>query len=101
MCRKSLKIPKGQSESVYRRRTDNTMVNRKSTKQRYTKHTHKTKDRVTRTPQKTGGELWYSGRVSSTCSTSGTRRVNLDLNSSFSKYDSHILLRHLFVQRTN
>jgi len=29
---KSLKIPKGQSESVYRRRTDNTMSKRKSTK---------------------------------------------------------------------
>ena len=27
---KSLKIPKGQSETVYRRRTDNTMVKRKS-----------------------------------------------------------------------
>jgi hypothetical protein len=25
LCKKSLKIPKGQSESVYRRRTDNTM----------------------------------------------------------------------------
>jgi len=32
-------------------------------KQRSTKHTHKTKDRVTRTPLKTGGELWCSGRV--------------------------------------
>ena len=30
--KKSLKIPKEQSESVYRRRTDNTMANRKSTK---------------------------------------------------------------------
>jgi hypothetical protein len=30
--KKSLKIPKGQSESVYRRRTDNTMVKRTSTK---------------------------------------------------------------------
>ena len=28
----SLKIPKGQSESVYRRRTENTMAKRKSTK---------------------------------------------------------------------
>ena len=35
-------------------------------KQRSTKHTHKTKDRVTRTPLKTGGELM--------CSISGTRR---------------------------
>jgi hypothetical protein len=49
-----LKIPKGQSESVYRRRTDNTMGEKKvqKDKQRSTKHTHKTKDRVTRTPLK-------------------------------------------------
>jgi hypothetical protein len=30
--KKSLRIPKGKSESVYRRRTDNTMVKRKNTK---------------------------------------------------------------------
>ena len=30
--KKSLKISKGQSETVYRRRTDNTMAKRKSTK---------------------------------------------------------------------
>ena len=46
-------------------------------KQRSTKHTRKTKDRVTRTPLKSGGELRCSGRVGSSCSTSGTRRVNL------------------------
>jgi hypothetical protein len=46
-------------------------------KQRSTKHTHKTKDRVTRTSPKTGGELMCSRRVSSSCSTSDTRRVNL------------------------
>jgi hypothetical protein len=55
-----LTIQKGQSESVYRRRTDNTMAKRKKHKrtnndlQRSTKHTHKTKDRVTRTPLKIG-----------------------------------------------
>ena len=49
-------------------------------KQRSTKHTYKTKDRVTRTPLKTGGELRCSGRVSSSCSTSGTRHVNLVTN---------------------
>jgi hypothetical protein len=49
-------------------------------KQRSTKHTHKTKDRVTRTTLKTGGELMCSGRISSSCSTSGTRRVNLVTN---------------------
>jgi hypothetical protein len=46
-------------------------------KQWSTKHTYKTKDRVTRTPLKTGGEL----RCSSSCSTSDTRRVNLVTNS--------------------
>jgi len=35
----------------------------KKDKQRYTKHTHKTKDRVTRTPLNTGCELRCSGRV--------------------------------------
>jgi hypothetical protein len=38
-------------------------------KQLSTKHTHKTKDRVTRIPLKTGSELRCSGRVSSSCST--------------------------------
>jgi len=79
---KSLKISKGQSESVDRRRTDNTMAKRKSTKGQttITKHTYKTKVRVTRTPLKTGGELRCSGRVSSFCSTSDLRRVNLVTN---------------------
>jgi hypothetical protein len=36
-------------------------------KQRSTKHTYKTKDRVTRIPLKTGGELRLSGRMSSSC----------------------------------
>ena len=46
-------------------------------KQRSSKHTHKTKDRVTWTQLKTGCELGCSRRVSSPCSTSGTRRVNV------------------------
>jgi hypothetical protein len=49
-------------------------------KQRSPKHTHKTKDRVIRTPLKTGGEIRCSGRVGSSCSTSGTCRVNLVTN---------------------
>ena len=49
-------------------------------KQRSTKHTHKTQDQVTRTPLKAGVELRWSGRVSSSCSTSGNRRVNLVTN---------------------
>ena len=40
-------------------------------KQRSTIHTHKTKDRVIGTPLKTGCELGCSGRVGSSCSTSG------------------------------
>ena len=47
------------------------------TKQWSTTHTHNTKDRVTRTPLKSGGELRCSRKVSSSCATSGTRRVNL------------------------
>jgi hypothetical protein len=49
-------------------------------KQRSTKHTYKTKDRVTRTPLKAGGELRCSGRVNSSCSTTDTHRVNLVTN---------------------
>ena len=49
-------------------------------KQRSTKHTHKTKDRVTRTPLKSGGELRCSGRVNSSCSNSDTRLVNIVTN---------------------
>jgi hypothetical protein len=49
-------------------------------KQRFTKHTHKTKDRVQQTPLKTRGERRWPGRVSSSCPTSGTRRINLVTN---------------------
>ena len=42
--------------------------------------THKTKDRLTRTPLKTGGEIRCSGGMSSSFSTSGTHRVNLVTN---------------------
>jgi hypothetical protein len=40
-------------------------------------NTNKTKYRVTRTPLKSGSELRCSGRVSSSCSTSDTRRVTV------------------------
>ena len=43
-------------------------------------NTHKTKDRVIRTPLKTGGELRCFRRVSSSCSTSDTHCVNLVTN---------------------
>ena len=49
-------------------------------KQRSTKHTYKTKDQLARTPLKTGGQLKCSWRVSSSCSTVDTRRVNLVTN---------------------
>ena len=41
------------------------MTKRQSTKGQTTstKHAHKTKDRVTWTPPKTGGELMWSGRI--------------------------------------
>ena len=54
------------------------MTKRKSTKGQTT--INKTKDRVTRTPLKTGGELRCSGRVISSCFISDTRRVNLVTN---------------------
>ena len=47
---------------------------------RSVKHTYKTKDRVTRTPIKTGDEVMCFGRVNNSCSTSDTRRVNLVTN---------------------
>ena len=58
------------------------MAKRKSTKRQTTisKHIYKTKDRLTRTPQKTGGELRCSGTVISSFSTSDIRRVNLVTN---------------------
>ena len=49
-------------------------------KQLSTKHTYKTKERITQTPLKTGGQLRCSGRVGSSCSTRDTRRVNLVTN---------------------
>jgi hypothetical protein len=49
-------------------------------KQRSTKHTHKTKVRVTRTPLKIGSKLMCSRRVIRSCSTSGTRCFNLVTN---------------------
>jgi hypothetical protein len=66
-----------------RRRTDNTMAKKKKykrTNKDLQNITHKTKDRVTRTPLKTGVELRCSGRVGSSCSTSDVRRVNLVTN---------------------
>jgi hypothetical protein len=53
------------------------MAKRKRTTNDLHNITHKTKDRVTRTSIKTGGELRCSERVDSSCATSGIRRVTL------------------------
>ena len=47
-------------------------------KQRSTKHTHQTQDKVTRNPLKTGGEHRCSGRVTRCCCICGARRVKLN-----------------------
>jgi hypothetical protein len=62
-----------------RQHNDQNKIGQKD-KQRSTKHTYNTKDQVTRTHLKTKSELRCSGRVSSSCSTSGTPRVNLVTN---------------------
>jgi hypothetical protein len=79
VCKKSLNIPKGiQNPYIEKEQTTQWPKEKvQKDKQRSTKHTYKTKDRVTRTPLKTGDELRCSGRVTSTCSSSGTPRVNL------------------------
>ena len=81
--KKSLKIPKGGNQNPYIEKEQTTQQPKEKAqqdKQRSTKHTHKTRDRVTRTPLKTEGELICSGRVSSSCLTSDIRRVNLVTN---------------------
>ena len=80
--KKSLKRPKGNQNSYIEEEQTIQWPKEKEQKdkQRSTKHTHKTKDRVTRIPQKTGGEVRCSGRVGSSCSTSDTCRVNLVTN---------------------
>jgi hypothetical protein len=72
-----------------------------------TKYTYKTKDRVTRIPLKTGVELRCSGRVNSSCSTSGTRRViifvidQLDFERRWCVLSESDFLGHFFFQFTN
>jgi len=64
--KKSSKIPKGGNQNPYIEEEQTTQWPKEKVqkdKQRSTKHTYKTKDRVTRTPLKTGGELflkWYA-----------------------------------------
>ena len=62
------------------RRHNGQKKKRQKDKQWSTKHGHKTKYQATQTLPKTGGELRCPGRESSSCSTSGTRGVNLVTN---------------------
>ena len=71
---KCLQIPKGQSKAL-NRRTDNTMAKRKRMNNDLQNTTQKTKDRAPRTPLSTAGELVCFGRVSSSCSSCGNRRI--------------------------
>ena len=64
----------GYSETVNRRRTDNEMAKRKQTKH------YKIKNRAKRMQPKAGVEFRFSGKVSSSSSTYGTRRVTLVTN---------------------
>ena len=76
-----MKIPKGGHQNPYIEKQTIQWRKEKVQKGKHkdlkTKHTHKAKDRVTRTPLKTGSELRCSGRVTSAWSTSGIHRVNL------------------------
>ena len=81
--KKNLKIPKGGNQNLYIEEEQTTQWPKEKVqkdKQRSTKHTYKTKDRVTRTPLKTRGELRCSRRVSSSCSTRSTHSGNLVIN---------------------
>ena len=65
----SLKIPKGGNQNPYIKEEQTTQWPKKKIqkdKQRSTKHTYKTIDRVTRTPLKTGSELMCSNLVRTT-----------------------------------
>jgi hypothetical protein len=66
--RKSMKERQQNGQKKKNKRTNNDLQN------------IRIKDRVTRTLQNTGGELRFSGRIRSACSTSDTRRVNLFTN---------------------
>jgi hypothetical protein len=69
--------------------------NKKDRKKNLQNTTQKTKDRVTRTPLKTGDERVCSGRVSSSCSTNDTCCVTLVINPAI----LHFLLKWLHQTR--
>ena len=60
MCKKSLKITRGNQNPYIKEQTTQWPKEKvQKDKQRSTKHTYKTKDRVTRTPLKYGGEIQH------------------------------------------
>ena len=76
--KKGSKIPKKLSESVNRRRTDNTMAKRQRANNDLQNTTQKIKDRATLTLLTTGGgELMFSGRVRISCSTCDTGPITI------------------------
>jgi hypothetical protein len=78
--KKSLKIPKGGNQNPYFEEEQTTQWPKEKVqkdKQRSTKHTHKTKDRLTRTQLKTGGEL--------RCSEYTNPVIKISLNTEISK----------------
>ena len=79
LCKKSLKIPKG-NQNPYIEKEQTTQWPKEKVqkdKKRSTKHTHKTDDRVTRTPLRAGAVLRCSEWVCRSGSTRGIRHVNL------------------------
>ena len=68
------------NQNPYIEEEQTTQWSKEKVKQRSTKHTYRTKHRVTLTPLKTGREFRCSGRVSLSSSTSDTCRVNLVTN---------------------
>jgi hypothetical protein len=86
LTKKSLKIPKGGNQNPYIDEEQKTQW----LKEKGQTTIYKTKDRVTRAPLRTGGELRCSGRVGSFYSTSDTSRVNLVTNTLISSSLDHI-----------
>ena len=82
-----LEIPNGYSEAVSWR-TDNAMAKRNRTK-RHTNHYNKLEHCATQTPLKTGDELRCSGMISSSCSTSCTKKYTY-----LDSVNYHNLYRH-------
>ena len=76
-CQESLKIPKGQSEALNRRKTENTTTMNNDKLMIYKTLTQKVKHRATRTPLKTKAEYRCTGRVSSSYSTCNTGHVTV------------------------